>query len=534
VGSEGGGRREHASFPLSEDVKLSPDGRWIAFHAAHNIFVAPYRSSPDAPPRLDPATDPKIRRLSRNVGRYPEWGAGGKLRFLSASTLVECDLAQGTERAIPLGLEVPGDFAPGTVALVGARILTSEDPPVIESGTILVRDGRIVGVGKCELQGTEQVFDLSGKTVMPGLVDGHAHNHATCPDLIRPHNPQSAKYLSYGVTTAHDPAGRANVTFPLAEMIRAGRIVGPRLLSAGLPLFSWGANRHEILTYQDAAENVARLSSEGASSIKQYFQINRFQRQWIAEAARQTGNLLVTGEGMDLYYDLSTLMDGQTANEHPVTQVPYYRDVVEFYARSGSAFSPTLVTPGGGHMLLEYYMARSNLPQEPRELNFSSWRTAFRQHSATPLPLEAYQASLVIAGVKAFHDRGVTIALGGHGEVPGASSHFDLWLHAQGLGARDALRVGTIETARYLGVDAEVGSIKVGKLADLVVLNEDPLKDIRNTMNIAYVMKGGRLYESITLDEVWPRKKSFGARPWRDEAVLQAGGLRSDQFHDPH
>ena len=185
-------------------------------------------------------------------------------------------------------------------------------------------------------------------------------------------------------------------------------------------------------------------------------------------------------------------------------------------------------------MLLEYFMARTDLPADPRELNFSHWRTAFRQKSAVGLPLSAYQASLVIAGVKALHDRGVLVALGGHGEVPGASSHFDLWLHAQGLPALDALRIGTIETARYLGLDQDVGSIKVGKLADLIVLNDNPLQDIRNTANIAFVMKGGRLFESATLDQVWPEKKAFGARPWKDDSILDAAGVRNDTHHDPH
>jgi len=534
VTPEGGDRRDHASFLESEDVKLSPDGRHIAFHASHNVFVAPYADGQGEPRHFDHRSDPGVRRASSSVGRYPEWTGNGTLCFLSAHTRVEYDVEKGVTKATDLGLRVPSDFARGSVALVGARIITSDEPAVIETGTVVVRDGYITGVGACDTSGIERIIDLKGKTVIPGLVDGHAHNQASSPELIRPHNPQSAKFLSYGVTTAHDPAARANLTFPLAEMTRAGRVLGPRLFSAGLPLFSWGESRHEISTYADAAENVRRLKMEGARSIKQYFQINRYQRQWIAEAARQEGELLVTGEGMDLYYDLSTIMDGQTANEHPVTQVPYYHDLIEFYFQSGTPFSPTLVTPGGGHMLLEYFMARTDLPRDPRELNFSSWRTAFRQKSAVVLPLEAYPASLVIAGAKALHDRGVLVALGGHGEVPGASSHFDLWLHAQAFRPIEALRIGTIETARHLGLDQDVGSIKVGKLADLVILNENPLEDIRNTFKIAYVMKSGRLFESSSLDQVWPEKKPFGARPWRDEAILDSGGLRTDRYHDPH
>jgi imidazolonepropionase-like amidohydrolase/Tol biopolymer transport system component len=534
VTPEGKDRRNHATFPLSEDVKLSRDGRFIAFHASHNIFLAPFVGDLTPPRHYDHTLDPEIRQVSRSSGRYPEWGPDGILRFLTGNALVEVDPARNVRTTTALGLRVPTDFAQGTLALTGARILTSSDPAVIEEGTIVVTNGRIAAVGRIETGGFQHVLDLKGKTVMPGLVDGHAHNHATSPDLIRPHHPQSAKFLAYGVTTAHDPAARANLTFPIAEMTRAGRILGPRLFSAGLPLYSWGANRHEIRTFDDAVQNVERLASEGAHSIKQYFQINRYQRQWIAEAARRHGNLLVTGEGMDLYYDLSTIMDGQTANEHPVTQVPYYRDLIEFYRRSGTPFSPTLVTPGGGHMLLEYWMARSDLPSDPRELNFSHWRTAFRQKSAVQLPISAYQASLVLSGIRAFHDQGVTIVLGGHGEVQGASSHFDLWLEAQAVPPQDALRIGTIETARHLGLDRDVGSIQVGKLADLIVLNSNPLDDIRNTIDIAYVMKGGRLYESSTLDQVWPEKKPFGPRPWRDDELLKESGVRSDRHFDPH
>ncbi|HXX94973.1 MAG TPA: amidohydrolase family protein, partial [Planctomycetota bacterium] len=532
VDALGGARRDHALFLESEDVKLSPDGRTLAFHAAQNIFVAPFPDERGGPRFLDHRSDPTVRQVSRSTGRYPEWTPDGRLRFLSADRYVVHDPATGQSTATELGLSVPSDFARGTIALVGARLITSEDPPVIEQGTILVRDGVITGVGDCDPSGADRVLDLRGKTVIPGLVDGHAHNHASSPELIRPHNPPSAKFLAYGVTTAHDPAGRDNLSFPLAEMIRAGRILGPRLYSAGLPLYSWGEGRQEIRTFDDAVQNVHRLASEGARSIKQYFQINRFQRQWIAEAARREGNLLVTGEGMDLYYDLSTIMDGQTANEHPVTQVPYYQDLIEFYVQTRTPFSPTLVTPGGGHMLLEYFMARTDLPNDPRELNFSGWRTAFRQKSPVVLPLSDYQASLVIAGAKALHDRGVLVALGGHGEVPGASSHFDLWLHAQAFTPLEALRIGTLETARHLGLDQDVGSLKVGKLADLVVLNENPLDDIRHTTKIAFVMKGGRLFESATLDQVWPEPRPYGARPWKDEAILQSGGVRSDQHHD--
>jgi Tol biopolymer transport system component len=524
VGPDGADRREHGRFTLSEDARISPDGEWIAFHEAHHIWAAPFRDRSDF--------SAAARKIAGDAGRYPEWGRDGRLRFLSADRLVTVDVRTGASSSVELGLRVPSDFARGTIAFTGARIITGRELQVIERGNVLVRDGRLVGVGNVDVAGADRVVDATGKTIIPGLVDVHAHNHAYSPELQRPHHAPSAKFLAYGVTTAHDPAGRTNLTLPLGERIRAGSVLGPRLFSAAKPLYSWGEDRQEIRSAEDAGENVRRLASEGALSIKQYFQINRFQRQWIAEEARKVGNLLVTGEGMDLHYVLSTLMDGQTANEHPITQFPYQRDLIEFFAQTGSCYSPTLVTPGGGHQMLEYYMARSDLPNDPRERNFLHWREAFRQTTPARHPISEYSSALVFAAIRQFYDRGVVMGLGGHGEVPGRSTHWDLWLYGLALRPLEAIHVGTLLGARYLGVDHDLGSLEPGKIADLVVLDADPVEDLKNTLKARWVMKGGRLFEALTLDEVWPRQRPFGPRPWRNEEVEKAAGLRADTHHD--
>ena len=112
------------------------------------------------------------------------------------------------------------------------------------------------------------------------------------------------------------------------------------------------------------------------------------------------------------------------------------------------------------------------------------------------------------------------------------SAHWSLWLHGMAVEPLEAIRIGTILSARMLGLDRDVGSIEVGKLADLLVLNSNPLEDLKSTTDLRYVMKGGRLFESLTLDEIWPREKPFGPRPWRSEEILRAGGIRTDDHHD--
>jgi imidazolonepropionase-like amidohydrolase len=110
---------------------------------------------------------------------------------------------------------------------------------------------------------------------------------------------------------------------------------------------------------------------------------------------------------------------------------------------------------------------------------------------------------------------GGKIIMGSHGEDPGVGAHWEVWaLQMGGLSNFEALQTATITAAEALGMQKDLGSIEVGKIADLIVLDKNPLEDIHNTTSLKYVMKAGVLYESETLDEVWPDKKKKPAS-WR-------------------
>ncbi len=120
--------------------------------------------------------------------------------------------------------------------------------------------------------------------------------------------------------------------------------------------------------------------------------------------------------------------------------------------------------------------------------------------------LAAQAAKIVHAGGR--------VCIGGHGQLQGIGTHWEMWaLQSGGMTNHEVLRSATLYGAQAIGYDQDLGSIEPGKLADLLVLNKDPLENIRNTNTIRFVMKGGDMWEGDTLNQVWPTEKKL-AEPW--------------------
>ena len=136
-------------------------------------------------------------------------------------------------------------------------------------------------------------------------------------------------------------------------------------------------------------------------------------------------------------------------------------------------------------------------------------------------PLTDYSFPLIAQGLADIVSEGGYGAIGSHGQHHGLGSHWEVWMAASALGPMGALEVASLHGAHFLGLEKELGSLEVGKLADIVVLNKNPLDDIRNTADILYVMKDGVLYEGDTLDEIWPEKKPYGSYPWLLEGIYE-------------
>jgi hypothetical protein len=290
-------------------------------------------------------------------------------------------------------------------------------------------------------------------------------------------------------------------------------MAGPRVLTAGPPVIPTGDVR-PLRTMQDAQDDIDRLASWGSTTIKQYTVRRRDQRQWVTEAARVNGHVGVTSERLNLYYDLGTVMDGQTGWEHALTEHPIYSDVSKFFARTGANYSPALQTAGHGLEASEYWQARTDMRNDAKFMRYTPWRETDRFSNHKQRPLAEYNIPLWAETVKDLVHEGGSVTVGAHSKWDGVGAHREIWTFATALTPMEALEAATIVPSRYIGIDRDLGSLQVGKIADLVILNSNPLEEIRNTADIAYVMQGGVLYDDDTLDRQWPNPKAFGPRPW--------------------
>jgi Tol biopolymer transport system component/imidazolonepropionase-like amidohydrolase len=537
VRPDGLDRREHLVFPAADEVVPSPDGRWVAFQEGDNVYLMafPWTGTGGSPLEVSKHRGRlPVTQLSRDGGLFPRWRDAVTVEFGSATRHVTYRADQRTADTVAIRLEVPRDIPEGRVALTGARIVTLNGDEVIESGTLVVDGSRITCVGACSTDGADQVIDVRGATIIPGFVDMHAHHYREHRGFRPRVDYEAAVYLAYGVTTNLDNSMWSQNIFPTAELIDAGVMVGPRTYSTGDPLYRGDAARQNDLTsYQVAAENIDRLRNWGAVSIKQYQQPRRDQRQWVSDIARDRG-LMVTAEGGDLNFNLGMIMDGQTAWEHPLSESPVHRDVALFFGQAGAYYVPTFVVAGPGPSNIDYFFGREDLWKDEKQHRFMPWRMlAGHLRRRVLRPDTDYSFPLIAQGLADIIEEGGFGAIGSHGEHHGPSPHWEVWMVASAMSALDALKVASLHGAKMLGAEEDLGSLEVGKLADLIVLNANPLEDIHNTMDIRFVMKGGVLFDADTLDELWPRARPFGPLPWVNEDALRRDVRPIDTWDAP-
>ncbi|MCO4773539.1 MAG: amidohydrolase family protein [Deltaproteobacteria bacterium] len=357
---------------------------------------------------------------------------------------------------------------------------------------------------------------------MPGIIDVHAHMGYGILDI----NPQKEwRYfanLAYGVTTVHDPSAFSENVFAFGELVETGAMWGPRVFSTGQILYGAGGSfRSEIATRDDARRHMMRMKQLGAISVKSYQQPRRDQRQWLVEEGRAQDMLVVPEGGGDLFNNLSMVLDGHTSIEHGLPVAPVYDDVLTVFGASGLGYSPTLLVTYGGPFGENFFFSREPVWADEKLQLFTpqSQLDPRARRPGLQAPEGEWFHQDAAAAAAAIAKRGGLVTLGAHGQLQGLGAHWELWALA-GPGAMspmEALRAATISGATYLGMDEHLGSVEVGKLADLIVLEADPRENIENTNTIRYVIKNGAVYDAETMHRVWPEPQDRPTMMWEQK-----------------
>ncbi len=544
----GKNERSHYKSRLANKLVPSSDNKWISFIHLHKLYVAPLVLNGSEINLDGNSKSFKVESLSKNAGINLHWSnSNTKVHWTlgdeyftksiennTTDPFAKSNLVTDSNKGIKIGLTAKADVPDGRIAFTNARLITMKGNQIIENGTIIIHKNKIERIGKSVIIPSDaKVYDMKGKTIMPGIVDVHAHVGAFRNGLSTQKHWQFYANLAFGVTTSHDPSVNTAAAFTLEELQKSGATVGPRMFSTGFILYgAEGDFKAVVNNLEDARFAISRTKAFGALSVKSYNQPRREQRQQIMQAARELGVNVVPEGGSNFFSNMSMIFDGHTGIEHNIPVAPLFKDVQTLWKNSKTGYTPTLVVNYAGMSGEYYWYQKFNVWENKKLLKYTPRHVVDpRSRHRTMIPLEEYENGHILTSksVSKLSSLGVKANVGAHGQLQGLGAHWELWMLQQGgMSNHEALKSATINGANYLGMDAEIGSLEKGKLADLIILDKNPLENIQNTNTVKYTMINGRLYETSTMNEIGNYDKKRGQFYWESGNYNQGVPLNLD------
>lgn len=517
INLDGFDKRVHYSSKHATEFRVSPDGEQLAFAERFKVWVTPFAKHGETVEIGPNASNLPVSQLSARAGESISWNSKSDQLYWTLGpelyqAKVDTQYRNKDEKAQPsiidLGFTEKADVPRGTIAFIGGKVITMENDQVIDNGVVIVKDNHIVAVGDANvaIPKDAQIIDIKGKSIMPGLFDAHAHGPQADDEIVPQQNWALYSGLSLGVTTIHDPSNDTTEIFAASEQQKAGNIVGPRIFSTGTILYGANAPGYtsHIDSLDDAKFHLERLKKVGAFSVKSYNQPRRNQRQQVIAAARELEMMVVPEGGSLLQHNLSMIADGHTTVEHSLPVGSIYNDIKQFWGQTQVGYTPTLVVAYGGISGENYWYDKTDVWAHPRlsmyvPADILQARSMRRPHA----PDSHYNHFNVAKVANELNKLGVHPNIGAHGQREGLAAHWEMWMFAQGgMSNMEVLKTATINPATTFGLEHQLGSIKEGKLADLIVIDGDPLADIRVTDRVTHTMVNGKLFDAEKMNQL--------------------------------